>query len=63
MLGIIDKKKARKPMHSFTELFADFCEKNLDLIQTVNYHYESLSACILDCVCAVTEIVDRRYKS
>jgi hypothetical protein len=37
-------------MHSFTEKFADFCEKNLDLIQTVNYNYESLSACILDCV-------------
>ncbi len=37
-------------MHNFTEQFVDFCEKNLDLIQTVNYNYESLSACILDCV-------------
>ena len=37
-------------MHSFTEQFADFCEKNLDLKLTVNYNYESLSACILDCV-------------
>ena len=37
-------------MHNFTKQFVDFCEKNLDLIQTVNYNYESLSACILDCV-------------
>ena len=37
-------------MHSFTEQFADFCENNLDLNLTVNYNYESLSACILDCV-------------
>jgi|GEM_PF-3840080 len=37
-------------MHSFTEQFADFCEKNLDLEPTGYYNYESLSACILDCV-------------
>lgn len=30
--------------------FADFCEKNFDLYSTVDYHYESMSACILDCI-------------
>lgn len=37
-------------MHSLTEQFASFCEKNLDLKLTNYYNYESLSACILDCV-------------
>ena len=37
-------------MHRLTEQFASFCEKNLDLKLTNYYNYESLSACILDCV-------------
>lgn len=37
-------------MHSFTQLFSDYCENNLILTQNVNYNYKSLSICIIDCV-------------
>lgn len=37
-------------MHSFTMTFAEFCRKELDLDHKVTYGYQSLSACILDCV-------------
>lgn len=37
-------------MHRFTMTFAEFCQKELDLGRRVSYGYQSLSACILDCV-------------
>lgn len=37
-------------MHSLTKPFLDYCEKNLILTSNVNYNYQSLSICIIDCV-------------
>lgn len=37
-------------MHKYTEQFVIFCEKNLDLEKIEDYHYHSLSICIIDCI-------------
>lgn len=36
--------------HRFTEQFVAFCEKNLDLTDSLNYGYNSLTVCLIDCV-------------
>ena len=37
-------------MHEYTTPFVDFCEKNLDLTQSMTYNYKSLPICLIDCV-------------
>ena len=37
-------------MHKFTEHFATYCEENFNLETAPVYGYNSLSACIIDCV-------------
>lgn len=55
-------------MHKFTQHFASFCEKQIKLSGSVNYDYQSLSVCIIDCVYSlravyetVTLLVINRY--
>lgn len=37
-------------MHKFTKQFIEYCEHNLDLEDSENYNYQSLSVCIIDCI-------------
>ena len=37
-------------MHPFSRQFADYCEGHFDLEHQVNYHYQSLPICLIDCV-------------
>ena len=37
-------------MHPLSRQFAEYCEDHFDLEHQVNYHYQSLPICILDCV-------------
>ena len=37
-------------MHPLSRQFADYCEGHFDLEHQVNYHYQSLPICLIDCV-------------
>ena len=37
-------------MHPLSRQFADYCEDHFDLEHQVNYHYQSLPICLIDCV-------------
>lgn len=45
-------------MHRFTQLFLNYCEKNLILTSNVNYNYKSLSICIIDCVYSLRAVYE-----
>lgn len=37
-------------MHKFTKPFVEYCRHNLDFQKRQEYHYQSLSVCVIDCV-------------
>lgn len=37
-------------MHQYTEKFVEYCKKELDLTKLIDYNYNSLPICIIDCV-------------
>lgn len=37
-------------MYKFTKQFVEYCQNNFNLEECENYHYQSLSVCIIDCV-------------
>lgn len=45
-------------MHRFTQLFSNYCGKNLILTSNVNYNYKSLSICIIDCVYSLRAVYE-----
>lgn len=37
-------------MHQYTEKFVEYCKKELDLTKLIDYNYNSLPICIIDCI-------------
>ncbi len=46
-------------MHKYAAKFADFCEKEFQLNNTVTYDYRSLPICIIDCVYSLRTHYDK----